>query len=75
VAVWRVDADAPEPVPSLWETDPGSGRSFGYGWSADSQALRIEGATQGFARFGARRYRTLRVVYLVDSGRLLDLGS
>ena len=75
VAVWRVDADAPEPVLSLWEMDPGSGRSFGYGWSLDSRALRIDGATQGFARFGAGRYRTLRLVYLVESRRLIDLGG
>ena len=75
IAVWRVDADAPEPVLSLWEMDPGSGRSFGYGWSLDSRALRIDGATQGFARFGAGRYRTLRLVYLVESRRLIDLGG
>jgi hypothetical protein len=73
--VWRVDADAPEPVFSLWETDPGSGRSFGYGWSVDTQALRIEGATQGFARFGAGGYRGIRLVYRVESRRLLDLGG
>ena len=48
------------PVLSLWDTDPGSVRSFGYRWSESSHILRIEGETQGFARLGRGRYKTIR---------------
>lgn len=72
IAVWTVGAPAPVPVLSLWETDPGSGRSFGYRWSESSAALRIEGATGGFARWGRARHQALRLTYLVGSHRLLE---
>ena len=72
IAVWTVGAPAPVPVLSLWETDPGSGRSFGYRWSQSSAALGIEGATRGFARWGGARHQALRLTYLVASHRLLE---
>ena len=60
---------------SLLEADPGSGISFQYRWSRDSRALLIAGATQGFTRFGPKRYRSLRIVYLVDSEQLYDVDA
>ena len=70
--MWSAATGTSVPVLSLWETDPGSGRSFGYRWSESSQALRIEGATQGFARWGAWRHRKVQLVYRVEERRLLD---
>ena len=72
IAVWSAATGTSVPILSLWEADPGSGRSFGYRWSESSRALRIEGATQGFARWGRGRHQAIRLVYLVEPRRLLD---
>jgi hypothetical protein len=74
IRLWTAATGASTPVLSLWESDPSSGRSFTYRWSARSDALHIDGATLGFTRSGGWRHRALRLAYLVDDGRLLDAG-
>ncbi len=72
IRAWIVPTGASVPVLSLWETDPGSGRSFGYGWSRSSTALRIDGAMGGFARRGRAEHRALRLLYRIDESRLVE---
>jgi hypothetical protein len=75
IRVLKVGQPKAEPVLSLWETDPGSGVSFTYKCTQDSQSLVIEGGTQGFTRFGSTHYRKIRFVYLLDCGLMVDLGD
>lgn len=44
VVVWDVESDLRTPVVTITESDPGSGRSFDYMWSTDSNLLRIKGS-------------------------------
>ena len=74
IRVWVAPTGASIPVLSLWETDPGSGRSFGYRWSRSSATLRIDGATQGFSRWGGAQHRALHLAYRLDENRLVDIG-
>ena len=75
IRVWEVGRPASEPVLSLWEGDPGSGITFECKWAPDSNALFIEGASQGFSRWGSMRYKKFRLVYLVNERVLYDLGG
>ncbi len=74
VHVWNLESDRIETVVSLAEVDPGSGRSFGYRWSADSKAVLITGSAGGFAR---RKHepQQVRMIYLVESGLLYDASG
>ncbi|MFQ5540610.1 MAG: hypothetical protein ACE5FB_09405 [Candidatus Binatia bacterium] len=73
--IYSVETGRSKRLFSLLEADPGSGVSFRYRWSRDSQALLIAGSTQGFTRFGPKQYRSLRMVYLVDSEQLYDFAA
>ena len=75
IRVWEVGRPASEPVLSLWEGDPGSGITFECKWAPDSNALFIEGGSQGFLRWGPMRYRRFRLVYVVKERVLYDLGG
>ena len=44
VVVWDVESDVRTPLATITEADPGSGRSFDYAWSTDSNLLRIKGS-------------------------------
>lgn len=48
------------------ETDPGSGRSFSWGWSKDSKAIFIKGAHSGLDCRGESGH--LGVIYTVEDG-------
>ncbi len=61
--VWDFTTGAVETVLSLREADPGSGRSFDYRWSNDSQALFITGETGGFERRKPGR-RAINLIHL-----------
>ena len=53
IHVWELETGRRAAVLSLWEIDPGSGRSFSYAWTRDSRALLIHGLTSGFGRSAA----------------------
>ncbi len=74
VHVWTLENGRIETVVSLAEVDPGSGRSFDYLWSADSEALLITGSAGGFARRKPDP-RQLRMIYLVETGLLYDASG
>ncbi len=70
--VWEPGSGAIETIASLSEADPGSGRSFDYGWSADSKAVFIWGSAGGF-RARAQDRRELRWIYLAAEKKLFSI--
>jgi hypothetical protein len=64
-----------ESVISLWESDPDSGISFWFRWSADSAALYICGDCSGFRKSGPGHHTKLQLLYLVKPKTLLSLQS
>jgi hypothetical protein len=63
--LWNVNVRKIEPMVSLWESDPGSGRGWHCRWSEDSQAIHITGSCGGFTKNEKRRYTKLDLIYLV----------
>lgn len=61
-------------VASLREPDPGSGRSFKFFWSGDSQALFLTGRISGFGR-RQQKQRELKLIYLLADGKLYEAGA
>ncbi len=70
--VWEPGSGHIETIASLSEADPGSGRSFDYGWSSDSKAVFIWGAAGGF-RPRARQHHELRWIYLAAEKELFSI--
>lgn len=56
----------------LSEGDPGSGRSFGWGWSKDSKAVFIAGATAGINCRGDR-YREFGAIYTLADDNIWEV--
>jgi hypothetical protein len=75
VHVWSPGADTLVAVVSLWEADPGSGVSFRYYWSADSEVLFIDGTTRGFARSRMEAPRRVRLLYDVGRDELAEINA
>ncbi|MDA1315016.1 MAG: hypothetical protein O2968_16925 [Acidobacteria bacterium] len=71
--IWDFTSGEIKTVLSLHESDPGSGRSFDYRWSADSRALHLSGSTAGFERRNAQR-RDLNHVHIVGTPGLYGLN-
>jgi hypothetical protein len=74
ILVYKVDADRSVRVLSLWEADPGSGRSFSYSWSGDSKALLITGQVRGWASL-ADNLSDLHLVFLPEPEQLFDIEA
>jgi hypothetical protein len=66
IHVWDFASGHVETVISLREADEGSGQSFGYRWSSDSQALQISGMTGGFERRKRLPATEFNLIYLVE---------
>jgi len=86
VAFWRADESGfhsfhildlrsgnIDDVISMWESDPGSGISWDWGWSADSKAIYIEGACGGFYHHRKWEYKQLDLIYLVNTRQMLQV--
>jgi hypothetical protein len=71
--LWEFEQDRLTAILSLRESDPGSGRSFDYDWSADSRAVHVTGATAGFERRRGKP-RSLDLIYVVGDEALYDLA-
>jgi hypothetical protein len=53
----------------LGEGDPGSGSSFGFGWSRDGRAVFIYGDHSGFdCPWFGQPYQQLRIIYTLEDG-------
>lgn len=74
VHVWDVVSGELTTVLSLRDVDEGSGRSFELRWSADSQALRIAGATGGFERRKLNS-QTINLIYLLSNRTVYEVSS
>jgi hypothetical protein len=72
IRVWKIGGES-KPVLSLTEIDPGSGISFSYDWTADSNALVIRGSTQGFS--GSARKGKFGIAYSLERDSFFDLTS
>jgi len=71
--VWDLSTGCIENVISMWETDPGSGTSWQWEWSADSKALHIQGTCSGFSRSRAGGRKEFDLLYLVDTKQVFSL--
>ncbi len=74
IHLWDFETDKLETIVSLRESDPGSGRSFEYLWSADSRAFQLTGRTGGFER-RKREGRDLNLIYLVGDPNLYAVSD
>lgn len=72
VHIWSADSEEPAAILSLREADEGSGRSFDFKWTRDSQAVQIKGHTGGFDR-REREPREFNLLYVVDEKKIYDL--
>lgn len=70
--VWEPASGTIETVASISEADPGSGRSFEYGWSADSKAVFIWGSAGGF-RPRAQDRRELQWIYVTAEKKIFSI--
>ena len=70
--IWEPVSGEIETIVSLSEADPGSGRSFDYGWSADSKAVFIWGSAGGF-RPRAREPRELQWIYFEAEKKIFSI--
>ena len=70
--VWEPGSGAMETIASLSEADPGSGRSFDYGWSTDSKAVFIWGSAGGF-RARAQERRELQWIYMAAEKKVFSI--
>ncbi len=70
--VWEPGSGAMETIASLSEADPGSGRSFDYGWSTDSKAVFIWGSAGGF-RARAQDRRELQWIYMAAEKKVFSI--
>ena len=80
IHVWETDSDTAAAIVSLREQGELGARSFSMQWSSDSQALRILGRTDGYARRLPRdsipaEGFPVNLLYLVGDRTLHDLGS
>lgn len=53
IIVWDFKSDTLQTITELTEVDPGSGRSFRYVWSDDSNMINIEGQAYRLRFFGS----------------------
>ncbi len=69
----RRRAGGTERLTSMIEGDPGSGASFGLGWSSDSKALFLAGPHSGFDCPWIARSRRLRAIHVLGEPGLWEL--
>lgn len=79
IHVWDTRSEDTSVVVSLREHAGNAAKSFSLSWSADSNALRIAGSTDGFDRRSPRAQDgrggvDLDLLYLVPEGTVYDLG-
>lgn len=72
--LWDIKSGQIEPIVSMWESDPGSGRGWDWRWSEDSKAINITGNCGGFSRNGERKYTELNLIYLVKDKKMFSVG-
>ena len=73
IHILNVDSFHIDTIMSLWEDDPGSGISFRYRWSPDSNALLIEGRHGGFTRKNQGPVEESKILYVLDTRRVFDV--
>jgi hypothetical protein len=73
--VWTASEPEARTVVSLWEADPGSGRSFHWRWSDDSAVLFVQGRARGYAASPSRTARAVDLLYELREDRLAELAG
>ncbi len=72
IHVWDFATGRVDTILSLREADEGSGQSFDYRWSDDSQAVEIKGVTSGFERRKPVPPKEFNLIYLVNQQKVYE---
>jgi hypothetical protein len=75
-SVWLHRGTAPaERILTMSEADPGSGSSFGFGWSSDGRAVFVFGHHSGFDCRRGAPFQALRIIYTLQDGTAWELPA